>query len=135
MRGLFVFVVTLLVVACATTPVTVSQLEQKTSARVLSEQEIRDRLVGKELTAVFSEKGNTCSLHIAEDGSAKGSSSRTDESGTWSFKTTEGGLPVLVLDWRGPWGVEKGTIIEKGGKLSMVSPSGGRVYHNIEARN
>lgn len=135
MRRIFVFVVVLLVAACATTPVTIGQLEQKTSARVLSEQEVRDRLVGKDLTMVFSEYKNPCNLHMAEDGSAKGSSPNTSDTGTWSFKTTKGGLPVLVLDWRGSWGIEKGTVIEKNGRLNMVSHYGTNVFHDIEERN
>ena len=126
---LFVFV------GCATTPVTIQQLEQKTKSSVLTEVEVRDLLVGKNLTMIFSEYGNPCTLLMTEDGSAKGSSPNTSDTGKWSFTTTEGGLPVLVLNWKGSWGIEKGTVIEKNGRLNMVSPYGINVFNDIEVQN
>ncbi len=132
MKKVALLFLALFVFGCATTPITTQQLEQKTGSKVLAEQEIKDRLVGKALTGVFAEKGNLCQLYLSEDGKAKGSSTNTDSTGTWHIKTTEVGLPVLVMAWTSSWGTEKGTVVEKDGKISLVSQSGYPVYRDIK---
>jgi len=132
MKKLFYVVLVLFVFGCAASPVTTQQLEQKTGSKVLSEQEIKDRLVGKDLTGVFVEYGNMCELHLYEDGKATGSSTNTDSNGTWSITKTEMGLPVLALKWTSSWGTEKGTVVEKDGKVNLVSQGGSAVYRDIK---
>ena len=132
MKKLLIALLVLFVFGCATTPVTVQQLEQKTGSSVLSEQEIKDRFVGKDLTGVFAESNNLCKLHFYEDGKAKGSSAKTDSKGTWKITKTETGLPVLVMNWTSSWGTEKGTLIEKNGRIDLVSQSGMAVYKDIK---
>ncbi len=132
MKKLFYVVLVLFVFGCATSPVTIQQLEQKTGSMVLSEQEIKDRLVGKDLTGIFTEYGNTCKLHLYENGKATGSSANTDSSGTWSITKTEMDLPVLTMSWTSSWGTERGTLVERNGRIDLVSQSGMAVYTDIK---
>jgi hypothetical protein len=131
MKKLFCVLLVLFVFGCATAPVTIQQLEQKTGSRVLSEEEIKNRLVEKDLTGTFTEFNNLCNLHLYEDGKAKGSSINMDSTGTWQITKTEAGLPMLVMNWNSSWGTEKGVLIEKNGRIDLVSQSGIAVYKNI----
>jgi len=54
-----------------------------------------------------------------------------DSTGTWQITKTEAGLPMLVMNWNSSWGTEKGVLIEKNGRIDLVSQSGIAVYKNI----